>query len=496
MSVNINEEEQLITGDELYQQSPESLHQASEKPVTWRNKFLFIIERRPGISNLQVSIYFCVVTCMVIGLSYIGVTNQFLLQTYLKTPHGTEGEVIGDLTFYTEVAMLFSSWIWGAFSDTVGSRKPVFVLSFSIIAFGIALQPLCTTFTTLLIVRLVYGIGVSGVLGIYLATVADYTVDKDRGKASGIIGLCQNIGALITSFLLVKIPLWIAKGDKLTEGQAGYIGFSIVGMIQIIAAIASAIFLYDGISAVKEDSGDSSDVTIEKKPTSKYMHYMKKFLKTFTEGITAMRDPIVVLAYIAAFVSRMDVSLITFTSLWISQAYGDIGYTQSEALSQAGVIIGVAVIFGLIITPPLGFLGDRMNRTLLLCLTCLIAAFAFGIVILLPDVVGWWVYPWTAAMCASNVSVMLCSNILITQAAPKESRGSVIGVYMLMAAIGVMVSCKTGGILFDINHAYPYLMVAGCNALLTVLCAVVLLFQGAKWLWTGALRAENIPETI
>jgi MFS family permease len=448
----------------------------------WKDKFLFIVERRHGISNLNVLTYFLTVVVMVIGLSHISVTNQFLLQTYLKVPHGTEGRVAGDLSFYTEVVMVFMSWIWGALSDALGTRKPLFVIALAVIGVCIAIQPLANSFAILLVIRLLFGAGISAMYSVYLATVADYTVDKDRGKASGLLGLSLNSGSMIASFILVNIPLWLTTITDLSEMQAGYIGFAFVGLLNVLMAIFTAFFLHDGEAyrqvglheAYQEKK--SSLLTEEDKK-----NFWRKLLKIFIEGVTAMKDPIVILAYISAFVSRMDVSTVTFTSLWISQELIAQGASQTAAIGQAGFVSGIATLLSILTAPTLGFFGDRINRTLLLCFVSVFATFAFGMSYFLPDVVHWWVYIWAASTAASNFGTLVCSNILITQAAPKESRGSVMGVYMLMAALGVMFSTKTGGYLFDINHAYPYLLVACGNALLVILCILALTYQGIKW---------------
>jgi MFS family permease len=497
MSINTREEDDTeITGpstvgtpDVSFQQSTIIDVESAPHKTHWKNKFLFLIERKSGISNINLLSFYISIAAMVVALANVNSTTQFLLQNYIHTPKGTEGHVAGDLTFYTEIVMLVMAYIWGGVSDALGSRKPLYVIGFALMAVGIAIQPIATSFGYLLAIRCFYGIGTSAVIGIYLASIADLTTTLDRAKAIGLLGLTLSLGSIFNSFVMVKLPLWISQDGRgdITETQAGFISFAIIGLLLLFICIVLTLFMHDGESfRARHDK--------EEKEQPNKLGFFRNLIKTLVEAITAMKDPEVALSYIAGFVSRTDIATVTFNSLWMIQDLNARGYSQTAALAQAGFVSGVATLLGLFTAPLLGILGDRVSRLVLLGTSCIFAALSFGSVYYLPDVVGWWVYVWMACMNSSNVAVMTCSNTLIAHSAPKECRGSVMGLYMLIASTGVMMSTKVGGILFDMDHMFPYLLVACCNMALFGLCILTGLWTLLRWGLgkSGSTRKELI----
>ncbi|KAL0490342.1 hypothetical protein AKO1_006516, partial [Acrasis kona] len=481
---------EIASGEFFYQKEPDtpfSQPANSSKTVSWKNKFLFIIQKKKGISNYNIGSYYLSVIMLIASLAFLSSTNPYVLQTFAKIKKEEQGRVTGDISLYTEVVIILMGWIWGALSDVLKSRKPLFVIGFIASAISFVFVPSCYDFYSLLAIRLACSFGISASLSVYLATLADYTVEKDRGKATGLIGFCINLGSLFSSFVLVNLPKWISQDGRgyFTSQQSGYITYSLVAVFLLSAGVLSTILLHDGEMFRKELKERKLEKEIKNEGG------IKKFFKSFAEAITAMRDPVIVLSYIAAFISRMDLTVTSFNSLWLGQELTEAGLSSAAALSKTGQILGIASVISIFISPLLGGLADKMNKVVLLCAISLFSALSFGSVFFIPHLNGWWVYLWIASMGISSIGSLVASNTLISHAAPKEVRGSVMGVYNLVGALGMMLSTKVGGVLFDKNHKHPYYFVSLCAFVLFLITLLYLLFGSAAWIVRRFRRAPS-----
>jgi len=89
--------------------------------------------------------------------------------------------------------MLSIGW-FGTVSDKVG-RKVVFGSGFLLSAIGHVLLPFSTTVPLIFLFRGIATLGSSAISTMLVTVIADYVLDKDRGKASGIQGLGNGFGA-------------------------------------------------------------------------------------------------------------------------------------------------------------------------------------------------------------------------------------------------------------------------------------------------------------
>ncbi|HEY5731624.1 MAG TPA: MFS transporter [Anaerolineales bacterium] len=118
----------------------------------------------------------------------------------------------------------------------------------------------------------------------------------------------------------------------------------------------------------------------------------EKHLQISKEGFAAAKDPGVALAYMAAFVSR----------------------------GANAVILAVAL-----------------------------ASIGYGSTIFVSDPTGGLVFLVTALIGIGEISGVIASGVLIAQQAPRDIRGSVIGIFSLSGTFGIMAATGIGGQLFD-----------------------------------------------
>ena len=76
----------------------------------------------------------------------------------------------------------------------------------TLIGVGFAITPLAKNVYMLYAFRSVYAIGAAAATGMLATIIADYAVNADRGKATGVMGLMNGMGAGMCAVFLAKLP--------------------------------------------------------------------------------------------------------------------------------------------------------------------------------------------------------------------------------------------------------------------------------------------------
>lgn len=372
--------------------------------------------------------YFATVTSLLL-FTFLPQFQPFLLTEVLNIPESQQGVLSGNLQFFAEIIILLSIGTWGTLSDKIG-RKFVFSIGFVLMGLALYFYPSVDSVLTLFTFRGLFALGSSAVTTMISTVIADYAMDEDRGKASGFQGIGNGIGALLTVFLVLQLPK-IFVADGMSEFEAGRITY----LAMMGVAIFSAIILYIGLQ-------NRTKTQAEQK---------KGFIEIAKEGIAAASDPGVALAYMAAFISRGDLAIVgTFFTLWVV-TYGTTqkGLSTAEALATAGIIIGISQTMALITAPIFGVLSDRMNRANAVILAVALASIGYGSTIFVTDPTGPSVFIVAALIGIGEICGVIASGVLIAQQAPRDIRGSVIGIFSLCGTFGIMTATGIGGQLFD-----------------------------------------------
>ncbi|NJN79849.1 MAG: MFS transporter, partial [Anaerolineales bacterium] len=211
-------------------------------------------------------------------------------------------------------------------------------------------------------------------------------------------------------------------------GRLTYLAMTVVALI-------SAIILYIGLQ----------------NRTKTQQEQNKSFIEIAKEGVAAASDPGVALAYMAAFISRGDLAIVgTFFTLWVV-TYGTTqkGLSTAEALATAGIIIGISQTMALISAPIFGMISDRMNRANAVIFAVALASIGYGSTIFVSDPTSPAIFIVAALIGIGEISGVIASGVLIAQQAPRDIRGSVIGIFSLCGTFGIMTATGIGGQLFD-----------------------------------------------
>ncbi len=383
----------------------------------------------PGTTKRHLLVYYVASVMSLVLFTFAPQAQPFVLTELLGIAEAEQGVLSGNVALFAEVVILLSIGGWGVVSDRLG-RRIVFGAGFLLMGAGAYLTASVESVLELYLFRGIFALGASAVTTMLATVIADYVIDEDRGKGSGIGGIGNGLGALITVFVLLQLPEIFENGgaSAVEAARRTYLIAAAVGLL-------TALVLWIGLK------GRTNLQREQKKPWT---------IRT-REGFLAARDPGVALAYAAAFVSRGDFAVVgTFFTLWVT-TYGttEAGLTTAEALAAGGIIIGVSQGVVLLSAPLFGVIADRLNRVTNVLIALAISSVGYGSTILVDDPLGGMIYVSATLIGLGEISGLIASGVLIAQQAPRDIRGSVIGVFSFFGAVGVMTATGIGGRLFD-----------------------------------------------
>jgi hypothetical protein len=318
---HVEHEVDLDNGD--YNPEDENLVNETETPtrhIPAKEKFLYLIERRPGVTNKHLVFLYLVITSVFLFGSFWGGSQQFVLQHYLHIPRGKEGAAVAVMQMYTEIFVLPSTMIMGSVSDAFGSRQPIYILGLTSMALGIAGCMVARTLAILTICKVFFQVGITAALAMNLASLGDYVADTDRGKATGLFGLCRGAGQLLSNFVLMKLPHWFTTigNGYFTTTQAGIISFAITSTLAVSMTIVSATCLHHGVALAKYQKEMTVETPIQVQPLS-WWKKTKNILSAFIAGAVAARNPLIFLGLLGGIVAHADAAVGSFISMWVNQ---------------------------------------------------------------------------------------------------------------------------------------------------------------------------------
>jgi MFS family permease len=425
-------------------------------PAVSSSEKLGRVRLSPGITRGAMRSFYAVAlfsTCLMAFMNFI---QPFLLTEMLGIPREQQGALSGTLGFVSEITIILVVGAAGVSSERIG-RRLVYGVGFFIMAIAYAVYSYAANVTQLLLLRSFFAVGAACVSAMLATVVADYPVEDDRGKATGTMGIMNGLGILLALFVLSKLPSWFHRGGMplVTAGRLTYF------VAAVLCAVAGVIALV-GLA-----------------PGSGGAHEHKSFLTLAREGLAAGRRPGVALAYGTAFVARGDLAVVgTFLPLWVTQYCVGQGMDSAQALKMSANITAISQSAAFFWAPVIGILADRWSRVGAMCFSLALATAGYGSLFFIKDPTGGAMMAAVSLMGIGQISTLIASQVLIAQESPAQIRGSVIGVYGMCGAIGILISVKLGGSLFDSwMKPGPFVLMAALN--------------GAVLLWSLVMRASQ-----
>ncbi|MEY3984455.1 MAG: hypothetical protein RL160_2014 [Bacteroidota bacterium] len=310
--------------------------------------------------------------------------------------------------------------IWGNISDHRG-RRPIILGSILITSAGYFVLGWSSSFWTLLLARLISGIG-SANISAAQAYIADITPPHERAKRMGLIGAAFGLGFVFGP----PIGGWLAK-----EGGMHHIGF-FTGVLCLFNFVLAWFTLPESLTQRTRDR--------------------KPWFQSFQAIGTALNHPLIGALFLINFVVIVAFSMMQTNASLLWKEQFSLNNAQSGNLFG---FIGVcsALIQGLFI----GYFTKWMGAPKLLMLGILLLC--FGIVgIPFPPVP--WFYLFTAfsllLIALGNGMIMPSVNALISVNTDPQAQGKTLGALQSTGALARGIGPLIAGFLYSIDFHFPY----------------------------------------
>jgi MFS family permease len=405
-----------------------------------------LVRLMPGVTRSHVAAYLWAAFVSIGIFTYATTLQPYLLEVNIGVPIEQRGVVSGDLQFWQEIITLLCVGLFGAWSDRIG-RRAVYITGFLITGLAYAAYPFADDIGQLLIYRLIYAVGIAALGGMLATVLADYPIDADRGKLTGISFFLNAVGALLFFSVLTRLPS-LYQGFGATESAAGRFAYLTIAAICVLSAL---IML--GLKPGRPDQ------VTERLPLRMLM----------SQGLAAGRKPRIALAYAASFAARADLVIVAlFLSLWVQTAAVADGATAAEASSRQGALFGIVQGCAMLWAPIFGWMADKLDRVTLVIIATVLSIAGYGWMGFTPDpAIGGAAFGAAAMLGIGQASGILASQVLIAQEAPGAIRGAVIGMVGFFGALGILAISKIGGFAFDAwRPGSPFIIMAAANVLL------------------------------
>jgi len=418
----------------------------------------FFTRMSPGIRKLNLAAFYYIAFVTICLASLINMLQPFMLSEFLGLPSDRHGVPTGQLALAGEVVLIALVGVFGILSDRVG-RRLIYGFGLLVIGIGFAITPFSRSIEMLLFTRCIYAIGAAAATAMLAIVVADYVVDEDRGKATGLMGFMNGLGAMVSALVLVKVPSWLTAAgvDGIDAGWYTYGGVAIF-------AVISAVIAWTLLSGIRPSKKEGA----EEKLT---------FVEGAKVGIKAAKDPGIALSYAASFVARPDLAIVAlFVPLWVSK-YGQevLNLSPEEALAKVGIVLAGCFAASLFWAPVIGIISDRINRVGALAFALLLNTVGYGLTFFVTNPTGGLMMGIMVVIGMGQVSGVITSQVLIQQQAPAARRGAIIGFFGLMGAAGIMFCSFVGGWLFDNwGSSGPFVLLAVLNGVVAVWALAVM----------------------
>ncbi|KDO23967.1 hypothetical protein SPRG_10664 [Saprolegnia parasitica CBS 223.65] len=416
---------------------------------------------------------------------FLNASQGFVLGSILNVSSKNLGNITGNLTFFDQCISLVMVYVWGILSDRVG-RNFIYGAGFGFMGLALILYPYATGVSTdLVLYRFVFALGTAATSCMLTAVLADYSAEGGRGKLSGLVGLMSGLGAIFAVFVFMPIPAKFrgsVEGIKYAFGLVGgiSIGFGVllIGMLwpkKVVLANSEALLSPANV----EDAKQPKTVNVEK----------PSFRTCAKAGFAAAKDPKVLLAYIGSFLARGDTIIITaYLPLWIYKYYIENNLCAAKdanspnfrkecrsAFITGAMVSGVVQVAALASAPIFGFLLDKVYRPFIVLLSALIGFVGYFWMFVSPDPTASNMLYIAAVVGVGEMGMIVSSLSLVTsRSIPAELRGSVSGAYSLCGTIGILITSKLGGYLFDVwTSTAPFFIMAIVNVLAAVIAIYV-----------------------
>jgi MFS family permease len=402
-----------------------------------------------------------VATLLIACLSAVpAILQPAFLKEVISIPKEQAGSINSGLQNMSQLATLFFVGLAGILSDRVGRRVLAaigfLVCGISFVLFGYAKDiSLAMGITSMggqvfvtYITRFIVGIGLILAWPQFITMVADYTYQRDRGKAMAIHGAMMGLGSIIVFGVLTQVAK--KMGLMSVFYMAGGLGF--------LGLIITRLGLVDRM------------------PKDKAVKLGVKEIYSVVSKSLPLK-----VTYLATFITRVDIQFISvFFMVWMVYAGEQFGINAVKATARGGMVMMVMSIAALIAYPIGGVLLDRWGRVQVLVSALILAGTGFCLMAAIGNPFSSTMYIFVPLVAVGFSGATMAATTLAADSSPKPLLGSILGGLNTMQPFGLLI-VQLGGFLLDkFGYWSPFLL----KGVMDLSCAVWIL-----------VVMKNIPAT-
>jgi len=409
----------------------------------------------PGVRPAHVVAKLFVAFIGIAMMSGVPLLNGYLLTEHLHLPHGQQGSVTGDLSFWVEIVAISLFYPFGVLADRIG-RRPVITFGLVTVSIGYALMPFATTVEELLGARLVFAVGMASTAGMLATLSNDYPQEQSRGKLIALTSMSNILGAALMAGGISRIPSILSE-----------YGFDPVAGGKVMLLTAATLCLITAIGA-RFGLAPGTPVARRERAATRTL---------ISSGLRCAKNPRIALAYAGAFAARGDLVVkAAFLSLWAIQDGFARGMNPGQAMARFGIMLIIMSVISFISAPVFGWLIDRINRVSAAIIALAFASAGYLSMYLITSPLDYAMLPYFIVISLGSSFMMKSSLSLVGQEAPVSERGSVIAMNSMCGSVGILVFTLVGGRLFDSWAPWAPFAMVGAYQVVLLIAAVIIRF--------------------
>lgn len=376
-----------------------------------------------------------------------GIQHSYLKE-YLNVSQESFGTVSGTLMTVGEIAAIIFLFFYGVIADKIGRKTVISIgyigATFAYLFFfhsvdianmlGISPLPLAYAGRFLIVAT------VAGIWGTYIIVTADYTDEANRAKGMGLNGIFTGFGMLLAMGVFATLPNQIGTRNT----------FYLVACLSIASLIYARIALVERFTATEKHFGEPGQI--------------KKIIEVLKHS-----RPLVMCYVARFFVMSAVITVGTFVFVWAVNEAPNLSVKPETAQMKIGMYIGISGLVAFIGFPIFAILCDKLGRYVTLSISFGIAGIALISFGLIDNPISLPILFCMLAFFFSQAGMLISSQTLASDLAPKEVMGTVLGGLNTTGQIGAAVFFSVDGIAMDkISPQSPFIIMGVCCIIMII----------------------------
>lgn len=296
-----------------------------------------------------------------------------------------QAEFLGWLSALGAVIALLAPPLVGALSDrarsALGRRRPFILLGVVIAIGGAWAMAVAGGLTELIVAFLVLNLGVNVTTGGYQGLLPDITPQRQRGAASGYLGLMTilgNIGSLALAGVLLASVTSVSSSSAIQRGARIFYGATALTLA--ITAFITIVWTHEPPAPVEPARPVTASVTQRPPRAQRWLSAQRAL------WLAPWKNWNFTWVFLTRAFVMMGLTLfLTFIEYYFAQVAGVTSFVAATA-----AVAGLALLGAVLSALALGILSDHINRTLLVGVASALMAFPALVFVVAPTQVPLW----------------------------------------------------------------------------------------------------------